>query len=258
MLWVRRALLVLAISTSALSSVAADVAMWSQPPVVMGQQNGFPVYDGHESTSCDNQSRAPIVAAMWQSTGAQSITGFRFWGTFCGYENSQIASWLWPNAFHFRLYSTKCATWGFYPDSTPIWDYTASDYALTFTGYERDKHYDGYADAVFLGSVSIADPTMRFETSPGTYYWLSVSMVDEPAVNYPWGWLTQPYTGASCAFSSASHNGTDWQQLSYMNNDWTTSFEIVGTPEPASIVTMLSGFAGLAGLALRRLRKGRN
>ena len=95
-----------------------------------------------------------------------------------------------------------------------IWEYQAHEYEEVFVGWDVDP-YTGVTDAAFHYLVFPPAANWFWQgdfAEPGTtnIYWLSIqAKLDDPGLNYTWGWKTREHFFQDGAFTATESGGPD-------------------------------------------------
>ena len=106
-----------------------------------------------------------------------------------------------------------------------------------------------------LGTTSVVESVFAASTIsllPGQQYWVVASPASATS-GVVWNFNAISSTGPGGIYGN-SNNGVGWGTIN--NPDLDLAFDVLGTPEPGTIVLMSTVFAGLGGLGLfRKLRR---
>jgi hypothetical protein len=166
---------------------------WSQPPVGITGTLETPPFNGWDELSWYGASG--LVADDWLCTDNRPVAGIRWWGSFVGWNNSELPS-VKPRAFHIGIWTDVPKGSQFSHPGEMVWEYWCHDWELEFVGY--NKATGKTEDACFVFTVKLPAVNVfrqQGQGASGTKYWLSIAgeyNPDGPKPEYVWGWTTRP------------------------------------------------------------------
>ena len=146
-----------------------------------------------------------ILADDWQCQDNRPVTGFQWWGTFAGWQESRMPSQP-PSAFHIAIWTnnpgTGASTSFAHPD-TLVWETRCTNWVWSVAGQANDPRKVNPNETCFEFTCLLSqDQWFYQDPGKGTKtYWLSVAAAydtNAPAA-HPWGWMTGPYSSGNSA-----------------------------------------------------------
>jgi hypothetical protein len=182
-------------------SSAKGAAKWSQTPQAAASTPFVFQAWGEPSDLYLGQA----LADDWQCKDSRPVTGFQWWGTFAGWQESRLPAQL-PSAFQIGIWThnpgTGSPTLFAHPD-TLVWQTTCSHWAWSVAGRANDPRKINNNETCFEFTCLLSQNEWFYQ-DPGSgtrTYWLSIAAVYDPnsAVANPWAWMTGPYSSGNGA-----------------------------------------------------------
>ncbi len=145
------------------------------------------------------------LADDWQCQDTRPVTGFQWWGTFAGWQETHMPSQA-PTAFQLSIWTNSPAGSGqnsFAHPNLLVWQATCTNWVWTVAGQADDPRNTNGNETCFEFTCLLPQDQW-FHQDPGARtntYWLSIAAVYDTAapVAQPWGWLTVPTSAGSGA-----------------------------------------------------------
>lgn len=206
---------------------------WSQPAQRINEAQS--VLSGWSTIS--NYNNGPIVTDDWTLDQAQTLRGFRWWGTFDQWVLTSLPTQK-PDAFHISIWSHN-NTIGT-PD-TLVWETICDTWTWALAG-ELDDSTTAFEFTAFLSQDQWFIP----EINALTTYWIGISAVydENTPQTWSWQWLTTTKSHGSPAiniYSTTYNNSAAWpptvdsvylsgDYVTYpANTGWDMAFELMTT-----------------------------
>jgi len=251
------ALALTSLATAALAVPTTVPLKWSQPIYQIGTDpTGVPLYWGWDQPSwaIGQQPNGPQAADDWRCRDQLPVTDFHWWGSYI--DKLDPIPQARPMGFWFGIYKDIPVGPGqeFSMPGDLIWQYVATSYEEQFVGYDVIESSQPIHDATFQYNVYLPQTHWFYQPGSDEILWLSIVALYQPGTPmWEWGWKTRPHFFQDDAVFRNATQG--WMPLYGPDGlSWDLAFEISTIPEPGSAVALLAGFAGIAGLRLRRRR----
>lgn len=183
---------------------------YSQPLVVLNEEDTAPTITGWDEVSVYDPPQWPIMADDWQCVDDRPVTDIHWWGSFKGWTQPYLPPVL-PKAFHIGI-------WTDVPDPDPanpqdyshpgrlIWEHVCDNWVWNFAGYDLDPRCEypempcEKNEACFQFNQLLSQDDWFYQQPSGdpnhpNIYWLSIAAIyeEQEPVTYPWGWKTRPH-----------------------------------------------------------------
>ena len=232
-------------------ALAVDVK-WLQPPVQVGELNGYALYRGFDEVSIWGTEY--LAADDWLCSDWLPVVGIRWWGSHKGWVQMTPPANS-PDAFRIGIYrDVPPGTDAVYSHPGELlWETTTDDFTRAFVGYDDL----GGLESLFRYEVQLPEGERFRQAGENTIYWLSLAAVYEggPPASNEWGWLTRPFFYGDAA-AKRSSTAPFWTPNTFGSEVWDQAFELdTIVPEPSCVgfVVIASVLIGFASVSRRRM-----